>query len=100
MPDIDQRGSETPARGGVHHILSLSYSIYYYFNYSYFQDTPNYTPKTTAPVSDLGPFGEDIQIIVVHVSLASLPARGFSEDVDLFQLRNQLGRCTHSRIVE
>jgi hypothetical protein len=50
--------------------------------------------------SDLGPFGEDIQIIVVHVSLASLPARGFPEDVGLFQLRNQCGRCTHSRIVE
>jgi hypothetical protein len=86
--------------GGVHHILHLSYSIYYIFNYYYFQDTPNSTPKKTVPVSNLGPFGEDIQIIVIHVSLVSLPARGFSEDVDLFQLRNQCGRCTHSRIVE
>jgi hypothetical protein len=82
-PRRKRRGAYPKRKIGVHHILRLSYGIYCSFNYSYFQDTPNYTPKTTAPVSDLGPFGEDIQIIVVHVSLASLPARGFPEDVDL-----------------
>jgi hypothetical protein len=42
--------------------------------------------------SDLCPFGEDIQVIAVHVTLVTLPSRGFPEDLDFFQLRHNRGR--------
>ena len=42
--------------------------------------------------SDLCPFGEDIQVIAVHVTLVTFPSRGFSEDLDFFQLHHKRGR--------
>ena len=42
--------------------------------------------------SDLCPFGEDIQVIAVHVTLVTFPSRGFPEDLDFFQLRHKRGR--------
>jgi hypothetical protein len=41
--------------------------------------------------SDLCPFGEDIQVIAVQVTLVTLPSRCFPEDLDFFQLRHKHG---------
>jgi hypothetical protein len=48
--------------------------------------------KRDARLSDLCPFGKDIQVIAVYVTLITLPSRGFLEDSDFFQLRHKRGR--------
>ena len=94
MPFVLERVNELPVaarnvkKGGHFSVITIG--------------SPCYRNPIENRPSDLCPFGEDIQVIAVHVKLVTLPSRGFPEDLDFFQppIRSIffIGSCFHEGI--